>query len=106
MIRAWNLAADALGNSDFISLPQYEGASGGSGLFLLLCGLALWAAGYAFFAKQENLAAGCLAAAVLFVRISMGTPAITVLLGSVSVRGSFYARCTACTREKGICPQW
>ena len=45
--------------------------------------------GVCFFAKQENLAAGCLAAAVLFVRISMGTPAITVLLGSVSVRGSF-----------------
>lgn len=53
MIRAWNLAADALGNSDFISLPQYEGASGGSGLFLLLCGLALWAAGYAFLRSRK-----------------------------------------------------
>lgn len=53
MIRAWNMAADTLGNSDFITLPQYDGAAQGSGLFLLLCGLVIMAAGYALLRSRK-----------------------------------------------------
>ena len=52
MINAWNTAADALGNRDYVILPRFEGASDSCGLFITLCLMA--AAVIAFFIVRSG----------------------------------------------------
>ena len=52
MINAWNTAADALGNRDYVILPRFEGASDSCGLFITLCLMA--AAAIAFFIVRSG----------------------------------------------------